>query len=245
MVSSSDILRFGRVHPAETEEPGAKPEGGAALVWREVLRGLYEGRYVQGQRLVEADMTRSLGVSRSSVREGFSRLAAEGVISLNRHRGAVVRVVGKAELLDMLCVLTKLNGLAAALAAQAVDPARDRAAADQVRAFLLSGAPPRDGQELVRKRNRLFRLLLDIGGNGELRRILRQMHVHPLAIQLKVRPDAEVLDEYVAILDAVMSGDPVAADAAARAHVDANIAAIRDLPAAAFTEEEPPRRRAG
>lgn len=239
---SSDILLFERAHPTE---PGAKPEGGAARVWREVMRGLYDGRYVQGQRLVEADMTRDLGVSRSSVREGFCRLAAEGVISLNRHRGAVVRVVGKAELLDTLCVLARLNGLAAALAAQAVDPVRDRAAADQVRAFLQSDAPPRDGLDVIRKRNRLFRLMLDIGGNGELRRILFQMHVHPLAIKLKVRPDAEVLNEYVAILDAVMSGDPVAAEAAARAYVDANIAAIRELPAAAFTEDEPPRRRAG
>ena len=48
---------------------------------RDVVRGLYEGRYVAGQRLAEPDLMRSYGVARSTVREAIKRLVAEGVLS--------------------------------------------------------------------------------------------------------------------------------------------------------------------
>ena len=50
------------------------------LIVRDVVRGLYEGRYVAGQRLAEPDLMRSYGVARSTVREAIKRLVAEGVL---------------------------------------------------------------------------------------------------------------------------------------------------------------------
>ena len=53
-----------------------------------LIRGLQAGRYVPGQRLIEADLTKELKVSRGPVREALKRLAAEGLVSLIPHRGA-------------------------------------------------------------------------------------------------------------------------------------------------------------
>ena len=44
-----------------------------------LLDGIKSGRYVPGQRLIEADLTAELDVSRGPVREALKRLAAEGV----------------------------------------------------------------------------------------------------------------------------------------------------------------------
>ena len=54
-------------------------------------KGILMRRFVVGQRLVEADLTRELGVSRSTVREALRILASSGVVDLTPHRGAVIR----------------------------------------------------------------------------------------------------------------------------------------------------------
>lgn len=46
------------------------------MVVHDILHGLYEGRYVAGQRLVEPDLIECNGVSRPTVREEINRLAA-------------------------------------------------------------------------------------------------------------------------------------------------------------------------
>ena len=53
--------------------------------------GILAGRYAPGQRLIEADLTRDLGVSRGPLREAFRKLTAEGLIESVPNKGAVVR----------------------------------------------------------------------------------------------------------------------------------------------------------
>ena len=67
-----------------------------------LIRGLQDGRYVPGQRLIEADLTKELKVSRGPVREALKRLAAEGLVSLIPHRGAYIRALTRDEVHDML-----------------------------------------------------------------------------------------------------------------------------------------------
>ena len=48
---------------------------------RDVVRGLYEGRFVAGQRLVEPDLMRLYGVSRGTVREALKRFSVHPFIA--------------------------------------------------------------------------------------------------------------------------------------------------------------------
>ena len=67
----------------------ARLESPRDVVFRDIIRGLYEGRFAPGQRLVEGDLTTLYGVSRGPVREALSRLAAEGIHRyLQEHGGA-------------------------------------------------------------------------------------------------------------------------------------------------------------
>src|SRR5690349_10615787 len=62
---------------------------------REVIEWIRErirrGRLVPGQRLVEADIIREVGASRSRVREALQRLATEGLVTIEEFRGASVK----------------------------------------------------------------------------------------------------------------------------------------------------------
>ena len=91
------------------------------VVFRDIIRGLYEGRFAPGQRLVEGDLTALYGVSRGPVREALSRLAAEGIVELRPQRGAVVRRLSRAEAIDIMRVVGSLMGLAARLAVGRID----------------------------------------------------------------------------------------------------------------------------
>src|SRR5258707_3879462 len=79
------------------------------IVVNAIIRGVHAGRLVPGQRLVEADLTPNLGVSRGPVREALKRLAAEGIVTLNRHRGAFLPATTCAEAHDTLMLLQSLN----------------------------------------------------------------------------------------------------------------------------------------
>ncbi|GAA3750221.1 GntR family transcriptional regulator [Salinactinospora qingdaonensis] len=60
-------------------------------------RAILTGQVKAGERLVQADLARQLRVSTTPVREALRDLAAEGLIRLDAHRGAVVRELSKDE----------------------------------------------------------------------------------------------------------------------------------------------------
>jgi DNA-binding GntR family transcriptional regulator len=213
------------------DEAPMQDSGAAARVWRRVLEAIYDGEYAPGQRLTEVELTRQLNVSRSSVREALSRLAAEGAVVLHRHRGAVVRESGKQEMLESLTVLDVLIGLAARLAAQNVTRPGVRDLAEKELRRLASPRDSYSAFELAQERNRFYRTLLTMAGNAELRRMMGQVQVHPLRMQLTHnRPPSSLFADYVAILAGVLSGAPERAEQAARVHVAAHIAEVQALP---------------
>ncbi|QJX02130.1 GntR family transcriptional regulator [Alcanivorax sp. IO_7] len=110
------------------EDTASPPLSSPDAVIEAICKGIGSGRYVPGQRLVEADLTRELGVSRGPVREALKRLAAERIITLTRHKGAYIRSLGREEVRDLLQNIEVLLGLAARLAAQRIDQADHRGA---------------------------------------------------------------------------------------------------------------------
>jgi DNA-binding GntR family transcriptional regulator len=210
------------------------------IVFRDIITGLYEGRYVPGQRLVEADLARQYNVSRSSLREALNRLAAEGIVALNLHRGACIRSLNRKEVEDVLALVELMIGLAGRLAATYIDArdhrARFKASLQQLMAF----EKKPDLIESTRARNRFYRILVEIGGNTELGRVLPSMHVHLVRVQFRgfyAQVEAERFDDYRRIGEAVLSGDAQAAERACRAHVRRIAKGLEHLPETAFAPD--------
>lgn len=53
--------------------------------------GIVSGEYLPGSRLVESELTRAYGVSRSTVREALRRLHADDLVEFVAHCGVRVR----------------------------------------------------------------------------------------------------------------------------------------------------------
>lgn len=81
-----------------------------------VRRMIMDGRLPEGQRINEVELAAELGVSRTPLRETLRVLSTEGMVELIPRRGAFVPIVSLSEAMDMLEVMSVLEGLSARLA---------------------------------------------------------------------------------------------------------------------------------
>ena len=87
---------------------------------------IVEGLLEPGARLNERVLCEQMGVSRTPMREAIKKLAGEGLVRLEPHRGAVVHRLGREEVAAAFEVMATLEALSGDLAAQ-------RASNDEIR----------------------------------------------------------------------------------------------------------------
>jgi DNA-binding GntR family transcriptional regulator len=83
-----------------------------------IRTAIVENRYKPGQRLIEQRIAEEFGLSRTPVREALRRLDAEGLVISERNRGASVRPMSPAEVIDLYGLRIRLEAYAAELAAE-------------------------------------------------------------------------------------------------------------------------------
>jgi DNA-binding GntR family transcriptional regulator len=96
--------------------------GTTQSAYQQIRRAIVEGRYKPGQRLVEQRIGEEFELYRTPVREALRQLEAEGLVHHEANRGAVVRGVSIEEVADLYDLRARLEGYAAELAAQRIQP---------------------------------------------------------------------------------------------------------------------------
>lgn len=188
-----------------------------------ISKGILLRRFSIGQRLIEADLTRELGVSRSTVREALRILAASGVVELNRHRGAVIRALSREDAEQLLAVLEVLSGLAARLAAEHIGQGSNRKRFEAAARRLLEPRAPDQLDRILDERASYYQVMFEIAGNKELDRVLPASRAHLFRTQFYhylTRSDLQAMvREYQAITAAILAGDGARAEARMRKHI--------------------------
>lgn len=235
-----------RVHAAEAEidvsaEPQSHGRSSPDQVVDAIKHGILLGRFVPGQRLIEADMTRDHRVSRGPVREALKRLSAEGIVALSRHRGAYIRLMTRREVVDMLQALQAVVGLAARLAAMHMKKPENRALLKAAYEKLSEHGPIGDRVLLSIDRNAFYEAIFVIAGNRELARIhpavptqILRMQVYPyLATADRERQFAD----YRVLYEAMRSGNSREAYRVVVSHLRRSRMQVKNLPDEAFASE--------
>lgn len=83
---------------------------------------ILSGAFAPGERLREEQMARALGVSRGPVREALAELERQGLVVINRNRGAVVAQLSRDDLEELYTLRLAIEELAIRRAAGAADP---------------------------------------------------------------------------------------------------------------------------
>lgn len=197
---------------------------------------ILQGSLAPGERLNERVLTERLGISRTPIREAFKLLAAEGLVELLPHRGAIVAPLNAARLRETLAVLGALETLIGELVCT---HATDEAIAE-IRAlhFEMRAAHARRDLTAYFHLNQAIHLrLAEAAGNAVLAQTYRQLNANVRRVRYMAnlspqRWDAAVR-EHDAILDCLTARDGVRLKALLSehlAHKTASVLAALDAP---------------
>ena len=198
---------------------GSTPDRVAAAISRAILMR----RFTAGQRLTEAELQRSLQVSRGTVREALRILASSGVVELTPHRGAVIRVLNRADSQDLLEVMEMLSGLAARLAARKITGSGNRARFEAVARKLLAPHAAANLESVLDERLHFYKVMFSIANNNELDRVLPLARAHLFRTQfhqyLTPSDMRAMVREYRSIAEPILAGDETKSEARMRKHI--------------------------
>jgi DNA-binding GntR family transcriptional regulator len=210
--------------PAKTNPtPAADRSTVVQRIAHQLREGVREGQYAPGQRLVEADLTRSLGVSRGPLREALGRLATEGIVELEPYRGAVVRRLTREDVASLFQVREVLEGQAAALAAARIGAGDNRRRFQRAITAIDAHRTRDDVVAYMDENSRFHDLILELSGNTLLCSISAQLSTPTFRLQFRdllgARSRNASIREHDQIAEAVLAGDAKAAERAMRKHV--------------------------
>lgn len=210
----------------------------ACTAIREAIRS---GRFKGGDRIREFEICELASVSRTSVRQALTLLAAEGFVELRQNRGAVVIDWTDSSVLEIFDLRAMLEGYGASLAASRATPQETQQLRLEAQTFhkLVFDKPRLDLRLISESNNRLHRQILDAGKNPRLASMLIAVVHIPLVRQTFAKYSRESLErsatQHLDLVSAIEARDPMWAEAAMRAHVHAAKKVIFDTarPAAA------------
>ncbi|SFC18428.1 DNA-binding transcriptional regulator, GntR family [Nocardioides terrae] len=195
-----------------------------------VRRAILAGDLVAGQRLVEAELTESLGASRGAVRGALIDLTHEGLVERIANRGARVRVVTVEEALQITEVRMAVEGLCGAKAAERITDAEIadlRELGELMRGCVDTG----DVVGYSRLNQQLHESVIRIAAQPVAAEVISRLRARNVRHQFRLayrpgRPQAS-LPQHLAIIEALAARDPEAAQAAVRAHISSVMDALR------------------
>ena len=196
-----------------------------------LMADVVHGRLRAGEHLVTQELAQRFGVSHTPIREALIALAGAGVIDLLPNRGAVVRRVSPKEVREVCQVRRALECEATRSACGRTDLAALHALADDLRRMIAVKTP--SGSRYVAEAravdSRLHDLIADSCGNAFLAKELSRLKTlfrvfrdvaweHDAACNDYHRL-AEEAHEHLAIVEALLAGDPRAAARAMARHI--------------------------
>ena len=200
------------------------PDKKAAKYAAEIIRlKILDGMLSPGQRLIETDLMAELDVGRSTIREAFLKLEAEGFVELRHQRGAIVRRMTRRDMAELFEVRERLEGLAAALCAANVGREGHRARLRELREVWKQQSVRRDSLAHMASNVELHHGIIVLAGNQRLIRLLEPLQVPGYRMQFLDMLDHEQreqsAEDHIAILDAILTGDGGKAERLMREHV--------------------------
>jgi DNA-binding GntR family transcriptional regulator len=195
---------------------------GALAVYRELREAIVGGRFQPNERLVEADLARTLGAGRTTIRAALVRLDQEGLVQRTPNRGARVRLVSDREALEIEQVRAALEQLVvreAACRATARDLAGLQAELRRMHERVEEGDPLGYSELNASFHERIWA----IADNRVASALLTTLKSQGIRFQYRtiLQPGRPLrsLREHEAIVEALASGDPDASEAMMRQHL--------------------------
>ncbi|WP_163708129.1 GntR family transcriptional regulator [Mycobacterium timonense] len=204
-------------------------DGRSELAYRLIRRAIAEGEFEPGSRLVEQRIGEMFDLSRTPVREALRALAADGLVTIERNRGAIVATMSDTDIRDQYELRARLESLAAERAATRMGgdgiAALDAAIAEFDEGIeLMSGPSPDAGLRRITAANSAFHQAIVVGAqHRRLSALLEHAVDIPLVYQVfrhQTRQERERSNLFHRMVrDAIADGEAQRAGALMAEHI--------------------------
>lgn len=201
-------------------EPAIHGELLSTSVKKLLLDRIMGGHYKPGERIIELQLSKELGMSQSPVREALRDLAAIGIVTITSRRGARVRLPTSKELSDISLVRSEIDALAATLAS----PLLDEDVLEELRAaYADMERHHAEGNHvgMTQADAQFHRLIVMTSANQAIQHVFDQLEPFARTFITLTLPKANIqsiIGEHKLILDALEGRDAPLAASRAREH---------------------------
>jgi DNA-binding GntR family transcriptional regulator len=208
---------------------GAEPRFAQAPQFRPLRNDAYEalreailvGRLRPGERVVEAEIARQMGISRGPIREAVRQLEQEHLVEYHPRRGVVVARLTREAAQDTYTVRAELDGFAARLSAVRITD-EQLEQLDGLITTMRQQAAEEDRDRLLHTDVEFHRCICTVAGNRVLLRAWSSLGPYAWTLfsgmQLRGYSLGDLAERHMPIADALRDRDPERAERAARQH---------------------------
>lgn len=202
-------------------------------VYSALRKAIFDGDFQDGDRIVEAQVSRKLGISRAPIREALQSLRQAGLVEHEPRRGWFVVGLAPDDMWDIYLIRASIEALAARRIVTRMSPqlrTQFQSLIDQMAA----AAQDDDPEALAAYDVQFHEQIIQQGGSHQLQRIWHHLHPQDWTIMSVLKlpevPLVEMAQRHQTLLDALNSGDPDWAEAVIRRHILELAQRFLDLP---------------
>lgn len=221
------------LHPERTAQPQAANALRAAIL---------TGILPPGTKVSEQEIADAIGTSRQPVREAFLRLAGEGLLNIQPQRGTFVSKITAEEVLDARFVREAVEADLIRLACAKADAQ----ALSVLRELLAQQSAAQNATAFMALDEAFHRMIAQIAGKARawdhLQKLKSQMD-RVRFLQLQDFPIPTLIAQHSAMVDAIATQNPDAAEGELRAHlrlIEADLPGIQAAHPDYFSESQVP-----
>lgn len=209
------------------EPEGADRESAQDVTYRWLKRHIAQLSRHEGTFLTESDVARAAGTSRTPVREALLRLEAEGFLKIVPKKGAFVPPITDAEVQAVM----QARGLVEDWSVRRVVPAAEEFIAQLEQLVTTQESLIDDPWAFIDADRSFHRTIVRQAGNPVLAGFYESLRERQVRMGLHAVASVEdrartVLDEHVAIIAALRTGDRTRAADAVASHLSSTLAAL-------------------
>jgi len=191
-------------------------------VKEEILGDILSGRVKPGDRLVESQIAKRMGMSQSPVREALRDLVAMRFVEVQPHKGARVRQIQRREIMEIYPVRAALEDLAGNLAVENKVDCFDEL--ENALALMMRAFKARDARKMAHWDTQFHRAIIKGSGNQILidswdALMIEARTFVTLSNLIAQQPEIDLAARHRPIIDALRVGDPKACGQVMREHV--------------------------
>lgn len=192
------------------------------IIYEDLKNQILKGKLIPGTRLMEIDLSKKMGASRTPIREALKMLAEDNLVAIEPNRGAYVSKISLRDLLEIMEIREDMDGSTSYHAAERITlPLKEKlfTAMENYNNAAKAG----DQSQMIKWDTTFHRIIVEATENKVMIQIAEQIRELVLRFRYLYYGDfkrsANVELEHLAIYEAICEGNSEKAREASQVHI--------------------------